>query len=394
MQCEPARQVYRTWMIDSRRWSAYRPRSGDVIIATYPKCGTTWMQRIVGLLIFQSPEPRPVGEIAAWVDRRLDPLEAIMHGLESQSHRRFLKSHLPFDGMPIYSDVRYIHVARDGRDACLSYHNQITRFREDTLRVLDDIGLRDEWIGRTYPRVATDPRAYFRMWMQEGVAGASDGSPYLSYFDFEGTYWQARRRPNLLMVHYRDLKSDLDQEMRRSSLPRHSSLRRNLAEPGQGRDIRRDAARGREAGTTSHDVVLRRFCRLLPKGGKRPLARHTHQRGPRPLRAGDIQAAFTIVRPLASARQQSLHGTDASRRLIPASIGCSKAGIKDVRPCQCCTARRAATMSQWGSCKLASRTARVRVAQQRPNTPPRIASRDARRGGAPALWLLGWGRRD
>src|SRR5262249_58154642 len=57
MQCEPARQVYRTWMIDSRRWSAYRPRSGDVIIATYPKCGTTWMQRIVGLLIFQSPEP-------------------------------------------------------------------------------------------------------------------------------------------------------------------------------------------------------------------------------------------------------------------------------------------------------------------------------------------------
>ena len=215
MQCEPARQVYRTWMIDSRRWSPYRPRSGDVIIATYPKCGTTWMQRIVGLLIFQSPEPRPVGEIAAWVDRRLDPLEAIMHGLESQSHRRFLKSHLPFDGMPIYSDVRYIHVARDGRDACLSYHNQITRFREDTLRVLDDIGLRDEWIGRTYPRVATDPRAYFRMWMQEGVAGASDGSPYLSYFDFEGTYWQARRRPNLLMVHYRDLKSDLDQEMRR-----------------------------------------------------------------------------------------------------------------------------------------------------------------------------------
>lgn len=247
MQCEPAHQVYRTWMIDSRRWSAYRPRSGDVIIATYPKCGTTWMQQIVGLLIFQSPEPRPVGEIAAWVDRRLDPLEEIMHRFEIQTHRRFLKSHLPFNGMPIYNDVRYIHVARDGRDACLSYHNQITRFREDTLRVLDDIGLSDELIGRTYPRVSTDPRAYFRMWMQEGVAGASDGSPYLSYFDFERTYWQARRRPNLLMVHYRDLKSDLDEEMRRIArfldIPVCEEIWPSLVKAATFEEMRREGAK-------------------------------------------------------------------------------------------------------------------------------------------------------
>jgi aryl sulfotransferase len=215
MQHLPARCVYRTWMTDSRRWAAYRPRVGDVIIATYPKCGTTWMQQIVGLLIFQSPKPKPVQEIGAWVDRRLDPVSEIMHKFEAQTHRRFLKSHLPFDGMPIYDDVRYIHVGRDGRDACLSYHNQITRFRTETLQALDGVGLSDELIGRPYPRVPTDPRAYFRMWMCEGVSGATDGSPHLSYFDFERTYWEARRKPNLLMVHYRDLKSNLDEEMRR-----------------------------------------------------------------------------------------------------------------------------------------------------------------------------------
>ena len=33
--------------------------------------------------------------------------------IEAQTHRRFLKSHLPFDGLPIYDEVRYIHVARD-----------------------------------------------------------------------------------------------------------------------------------------------------------------------------------------------------------------------------------------------------------------------------------------
>lgn len=215
MSCLPAKRIYRTWMIDSRRWDAYQPRTGDVVIATYPKSGTTWMQQIVGLLIFQSPEPRPVGDIGAWVDRRLDPLDVIMQRFAEQKHRRFLKSHLPFDGMPIHHDVRYIHVARDGRDVCLSYHNQITRFRDETLKALDASGLADEVIGQPFPVIPKDPATYFRMWLNEGVAGVGDGSPYLSYFDFERTYWEARHRDNLLMVHYRDLKADLDGEMRR-----------------------------------------------------------------------------------------------------------------------------------------------------------------------------------
>lgn len=33
--------------------------------------------------------------------------------IEAQTHRRFLKSHLPMDALPIYDEVRYIHVARD-----------------------------------------------------------------------------------------------------------------------------------------------------------------------------------------------------------------------------------------------------------------------------------------
>ena len=211
----PAKRVYRTWMIDSRRWDAYQPRPGDVVIGTYPKSGTTWMQQIVGLLIFQSPEPRPVSEIGAWVDRRLDPLDEIMLHFAAQTHRRFLKSHLPFDGMPIHDDVRYIHVGRDGRDVCLSYHNQITRFTRETLAALDAAGIADDLISTPYPAIPKDPAAYFRMWLREGVAGAADGSPYLSYFDFEQTYWEARKQNNLLMVHYRDLKSNLDDEMRR-----------------------------------------------------------------------------------------------------------------------------------------------------------------------------------
>ena len=34
-------KIYKTWTLDSTRWNYYQPRDGDIVIATYPKCGTT-----------------------------------------------------------------------------------------------------------------------------------------------------------------------------------------------------------------------------------------------------------------------------------------------------------------------------------------------------------------
>src|SRR5204863_9830845 len=45
--------------------------------------------------------------------------------------------------------------------------------------------------------------------------GHEDGSPSMSFFHFEQTWWAARKRPNVLLVHYNDLKSDLAGEMQR-----------------------------------------------------------------------------------------------------------------------------------------------------------------------------------
>ncbi len=103
----PAEREYRTWIFDSRRWRHYRPRHDDIIIATYPKCGTIWMQRIVSLLVFQTAEPKPIMQISAWIDRRFpQPIEAVVAQIEAQEHRRFLKSHLPLDGLPFYGEVK------------------------------------------------------------------------------------------------------------------------------------------------------------------------------------------------------------------------------------------------------------------------------------------------
>jgi aryl sulfotransferase len=217
MLAQPAQRDYRTWIIDSRRWEHYRPRATDIVIATYPKCGTTWMQQIVALLISQTPEARPIMEISPWVDRRFpEPIEALTARLEAQGHRRFVKSHLPFDGLPIYDEIKYIHVARDGRDACLSFHNHVMGFTPRMLDGLDRTGLEDDTIRRPYPRFVADPAQYFQRWLREGaVSGHQDGLPAMSFFHFEQSWWDQQHRSNVLLVHYNDLKADLASEMRR-----------------------------------------------------------------------------------------------------------------------------------------------------------------------------------
>jgi aryl sulfotransferase len=207
------RRIVRTWHMDSRLWDAYRPRSGDVVIATYPKCGTTWTQRIVSLLVFQSPEPKPMS-LSPWIDCRFmhEPTETRAL-IEAQTHRRYLKSHLPFDALPHYAQAKYIHVARDGLDAMMSWHNHQVKYKR--MDLLDRAGLADEMVARAYPRPSENPRDFFRDWMGLNGEGRVSDVSAEAFFDTERTYWAARPEPNMLMVHYADLLADLDGEMRR-----------------------------------------------------------------------------------------------------------------------------------------------------------------------------------
>lgn len=213
----PALREYRTWTTDSRRWAGFQPRKGDIVIATYPKSGTTWMQQIVSLLVFQDADPRPLSEIAPWIGGRFFGDPQLIHArINSQKHRRFVKSHEPMDGIPLYDEVRYIHVARDGRDVAMSLHNQWTGFNDRAREAFDRIGLEDPAIGRPFPTIPSDPSEMFRFWLStSGISGQTDGGLGLSFFDFEVTYWAERMRPNLLMVNYSDMLADLDGEMRR-----------------------------------------------------------------------------------------------------------------------------------------------------------------------------------
>ncbi|MBI1330439.1 MAG: sulfotransferase domain-containing protein [Alphaproteobacteria bacterium] len=208
--------VVRSWTTDSRRWAHYVPRQGDAVIATYPKCGTTWMQQIVSQLVFQDGAARPIQSISPWIDQRFAPIDKVMEEIGAQDHRRFLKSHLPSDALPLHEGVKYIHVSRGGLDAFMSWHNHQSGYVETALQMMDWAGMQDETIARPLPRVAKEPHAFFQTWMQEGPdARFADDMPATFYFHTARSWWADRHRPNVLLVHYNDLKADLEGEMKR-----------------------------------------------------------------------------------------------------------------------------------------------------------------------------------
>jgi aryl sulfotransferase len=108
--------------LDSRAWNEFPFRDGDVIIATYAKSGTTWVQQIVGQLIFGGDPALNLAEVSPWLDMRLRIPEKLAR-LAAQTHRRFIKTHLPADALVISPQARYLYVGRDGRDVVWSFYH-------------------------------------------------------------------------------------------------------------------------------------------------------------------------------------------------------------------------------------------------------------------------------
>lgn len=178
------------------------------------KSGTTWMQMIVGLLIFQTvPLPAALDTLSPWIERRVMDPETLKSLIDQQAHRRFLKSHMPFDALPEMPTQKIIFVARDPRDMALSLWDHNRKFRPEVIDKMNDFP------GRVGPPMPPTPEAFpvfFREWLTRGwFDWESDGYPLISLFRSVATWWAERDRPNILMVHFNDLSRDLGGEMRR-----------------------------------------------------------------------------------------------------------------------------------------------------------------------------------
>ena len=108
---------------DSTIWNDYKFRNDDIIISTYAKTGTTWVQQIVSQLIFDGEEGLPVADMSPWLDLRVPPKDVKLAEVEAQTHRRFIKTHLPVEALVFSPKVKYLYIARDGRDVVWSLYN-------------------------------------------------------------------------------------------------------------------------------------------------------------------------------------------------------------------------------------------------------------------------------
>lgn len=191
---------------DSTIWNDFTFRDDDIIIATYAKSGTTWLQQIVSQLIFNGEEGLPVADMSPWMDLRVPPKEIKLPEVEKQTHRRFLKTHLPVDALVVSPQAKYIYIARDGRDVVWSLYNHHSSANETWYQALN------ETPGRAGPPIgppADTVREYFNEWLDR------DGYPFWSFWENVASWWRIRELPNVLMVHFARLKSDMPGEIRR-----------------------------------------------------------------------------------------------------------------------------------------------------------------------------------
>jgi aryl sulfotransferase len=187
-------------------WNDFEFRDDDIVIGTYAKSGTTWVQQIVAQLIFKGAEGLEVAEMSPWLDLRVPPKEVKLPAVEAQRHRRFRKTHLPVDALVFSPKAKYLYIGRDGRDVVWSMHNHHANANEFWYQALNDTPGR---VGPPIERPPADIRQYFLEWLE------GDGHPFWPFWENIRSWWEIRHLPNVLLLHFAELRADLPGQIRR-----------------------------------------------------------------------------------------------------------------------------------------------------------------------------------
>lgn len=163
-----------------RRGRTFTPRSSDVFIVTYPKCGTTWMTQIAhGLRSGGDMKFGEITEVVPWDTLALDCGQDL--DADHAFHPRLFKSHEPWQC--IAKGGRYVYVARNPADALLSFYKFLPK-----------------WM------CVPDGQISIEEFTDSIFAGASNAGQIWHHFL---SFWQQRDNDNVLWLFFEDLKKDL-----------------------------------------------------------------------------------------------------------------------------------------------------------------------------------------
>ncbi|XP_037274795.2 sulfotransferase 1B1 isoform X2 [Rhipicephalus microplus] len=157
----------------------YKHQDGDVIVVTYPKCGTNWTMIIVHSIISRGEE------LPGVVEFRLACPFIEMTGAGpalNPSRTGPIMTHLPLEVFPPVDNAKYIYVARNPYDCAVSYYHFLK--------------------GLT-PKTVTD--VSFEQFLPLFLSGKVI---YGDYFDHLLPWYERRNNANVLFLTYEQLKAD------------------------------------------------------------------------------------------------------------------------------------------------------------------------------------------
>ena len=196
---------------DNDRWRGFEFRDGDIVISAPSKSGTTWTQLLVALIVFDGPEfPAPLSRLSPWMDQKIRSREAAHAIFAEQTHRRFIKTHTPLDGVPLAEGIIYVCVGRDPRDAAVSMVHHGDNVRRERFREL--LAAHNDHLPERLQREFVES-AYFDRFLDNDAEGPQWSIRFLAHH--YQTFWQRRLWPNVELFHFSDYMRDLPREIRR-----------------------------------------------------------------------------------------------------------------------------------------------------------------------------------
>lgn len=175
----------------------FQAREDDILIATFPKAGTTWTQEIVDLIMLNGDVEKsmraPCFVKVPFIDLNPKPMLSGVDAANAMKSPRLLKTHLPIQLVPPSfweKNVKVIYVARNAKDCMVSYFH----FQRMN-KTLPDPGTWNE---------------YFSTFLAENVAWGS-------WFDHVIGWWKVKDKHQILYVFYEDMIEDPRREIRKIS---------------------------------------------------------------------------------------------------------------------------------------------------------------------------------
>ncbi|CAG6021617.1 unnamed protein product [Menidia menidia] len=176
----------------------FKARPDDILIATYPKAGNTWVSYILDLLYFSHMLPKRKDSVP--LHERVPFLEMYIPGFPSGVNElnqlttspRIIKTHLPVHFLPKSfwdQNSKIIYVARNAKDTAVSY------FHFDRMN-------------RAQPEPG-DWSSYLQRFMEGKMV-------FGSWHDHVKGWWEKKQtRSNILYLFYEDLIEDTEKELNR-----------------------------------------------------------------------------------------------------------------------------------------------------------------------------------